>query len=192
MANILLCYADTAPMCLQVMHALTSVYDRWRAKVHSMLSEANPDGPAAPHQALASASFRTQNPSAIAYTEMSALRDRDADIIMNVLGSNSTRTSSDLQKGSSASALTAIPKGIPRPEAWADTENEDIGSARPLQQTEEEEAKSAGFLKFVGEDEDNLALQKQREEEDRGENIEDALVHLAAMHSLTIMKGHND
>lgn len=61
----------------------------------------------------------------------------------------------------SASGPKLIPKGIPKAVMLPGL----AGNAESVESQRQQERATEGFLKFVGEDEDNLALQKERQEE---------------------------
>ena len=136
------------------MHALTSIYDRWRTKLRSVMAEASPRVAASHQHPFPSSSFRTQqDPTGT------------PDAHLNNLGRVNSATSAT----SSATVAGSIPKGIPRgipkgiPGAAALpglAGNAELADSQMQQATAVE-----GFLNFVGEDEDELALRKEREEE---------------------------
>ena len=129
---------------LQVMHALTSIYDRWRIKLQSVMAEASPAVSASQQHSFPSSYFRSQQN----ITATSGDNSEDANA-----ASSKTETST-----TSASGLKTIPKGLPKALA---------GEAELVQSQMQQEAAAEGFLKLLGEDEDNLALQKEKEEEEK-------------------------
>lgn len=149
------------------MHALTSIYDRWRAKVHSILSEANPEGSAVSHLPLPSSSFRSQQPQqAMSYEELAALHSEDPDVVTSIPSRVSEPQGP--HKESSSSVTRSIPKGIPKADYQHNSVDENHSTARNSGLAQDLTGMPTdGFLNFVGEDEDNLALQKQREEEEQ-------------------------
>lgn len=128
---------------LQVMHALTSIYDRWRIKLQSVMAEASPAVSASQQHSFPSSFFSSQQN----ITATSGDTSEDANA-----------ASSKTETTTSANGLKTIPKGLPKALA---------GKADLVQSQMQQEAAAEGFLKFLGEDEDNLALQKEKEEEEK-------------------------
>ena len=128
------------------MHALTSIYDRWRIKLHSVMAEASPTVSASHQHLFTSSSFRTQQNLMATPGELSTVSE----------GANAA--SSKTHNATSATVPKVIPKGIPKAVILP-------GLAGDVEPEREQEAAAEGFLKLIGEDEDNLALQKEKEEE---------------------------
>lgn len=136
-------------MALQVMHALTSIYDRWRTKLRSVMAEASPRVAASHQHPFPSSSFRNQQ-------DTTAKLDAPHSTLGRVHSASAT---------TSATVAGSIPKGIPRgiPRAAALpglAGNADLADSQMHQATAAE-----GFLKFVGEDDDELALQEEKKQE---------------------------
>lgn len=136
-------------MLLQVMHALTSIYDRWRNKLRSVMAEASPRVAASHQHSFPSSSLRTQqDPTAT------------PDALPNSFGRADSSSAT-----ASATNPRSIPKGIPKGIPGAAALPGLAGNAE-LADTQMQQATAVeGFLEFLGEDEDELALRKEREEE---------------------------
>ncbi len=184
---------------IQVMHTLTDLYDRWRVRLHSIMSESKPKSAAASKHPFPSSSFRSQQ-----MTQEMALQDE-------------TISNTDLGMTIPSAMPKGIPKGIPkRAPNHADVEasssmltdvndrsaDEIIQDVEAKQQAlgfdtfqdpssdDYEDLESAqgfvggslaqrepapqAFLKVIDEDDDNLAMQQEvgaKEEEVADEDI---------------------
>ena len=147
----------------QVMHTLTHIYDRWRSRVNSIISEARAQRSAVSDSILPSSSFRAQPSGAAAdFGDLnlipkgipkSAVYEDESDSSTGVLVGNSALSAAEARLQDLAAKEQAL--GL---EAF---QREDIGGNR-LQAG----GSAEGFLKLTGEDEDNLALSQQLEEEE--------------------------
>ena len=184
---------------IQVMHTLTDLYDRWRVRLHSIMSESKPKSAAASKHPFPSSSFRSQQ-----ITQKMAPQDEaisDADLGMTIPNA--------IPKG--------IPKGIPKKapnhpdveasssmltdvndrsaeeiiqdvaaeqqasgfETFQDPSSDDYEDLESAQgfvggSLAQGEAAPEGFLKVIDEDDDNLAMQREieaKEEEAADEDI---------------------
>lgn len=127
------------------MHTLTSVYDRWRTKLLSVMAEANPRVSASSQHPYPSSSIRTQQKLS---TAAPALHDEPLKI------------------------PKLIPNSIPKADALFESHTM-AGNAELLPSAMQQESAVEGFMNLVTEDDDNLELQRQRREEEE-QKIEDA------------------
>lgn len=126
------------------MHTLTSVYDRWRTKLLSVMAEANPRVSASSQHPFPSSSIRTQQKLSSASP---ATQNQDFEI------------------------PRLIPTSIPKADALFESRSV-AGNAELLPSGMRQESVVQGFMNLVTEDDDNLELQRQREEEEQ--KIEEA------------------
>ncbi|DBA79457.1 TPA: hypothetical protein ACH3X2_007729 [Trebouxia sp. C0005] len=171
---------------IQVMHTLTDLYDRWRARLHSIMSESKPKSAAASKHPFPSSSFRSQQITQKMAPQDEALSHADLGVpIPNAI-----------PKG--------IPKGVPKKaphhsvveasssmltdmnDRSADENIEDVAAEQQalgfnafqdpssddymdLESAQgfvggnlaQQEAAPQGFLKVIDEDDDNLAMLRE-------------------------------
>ncbi len=173
---------------IQVMHTLTDLYDRWRVRLHSIMSESKPKSAAASKHPFPSSSFRSQQITQKMVPQDEAISD--ADLVMTIPNA--------IPKG--------IPKGIPKKapnhagvqasssmltevnDRSADENFQDVAAEQQALGFEtfqdpssddyedlylaqgfvggslgQREAAPEGFLKVIDEDDDNLAMQREIE-----------------------------
>lgn len=184
---------------IQVMHTLTDLYDRWRVRLHSIMSESKPKSAAASKHPFPSSSFRSQQ-----ITQKMALQDEaisDADFSMTILNAIPKgvpkgipkKAPNDADVEASSSMLTdvndrsadehiqdvAAEQQAVGFETFQDPSNDDYEDLQSAQGSvggslTRQEAAPEGFLKVIDEDDDNLAMQRRieaKEEEAADEDI---------------------
>ncbi len=183
---------------IQVMHTLTDLYDRWRARLHSIMSESKPKSAAASKHPFPSSSFRSQQ-----MTQKMAPQDvttSDADLGMTIPNAipksipkgipkrvpnyaDVEASSSMLAKDNDMSADEIIQDVTAEQQALGfDTfqdpssdDYEDLESAQGFVggSLAQRETAPQGFLKVRDEDDDNLAMQRELEAEEEEAADED-------------------
>ena len=183
---------------IQVMHTLTDLYDRWRARLHSIMSEFKPKSTAVSKHPFPSSSFRSQQMT----QKMNPQDETISDAHLGMTISNAIPKSipkgipkrapnhADLQ--TSSSLLTDVNDmsadeiiqdvaaeqqalGFDTFQEPSSDDYEDLESAQGFVggSLARRETAPQGFLKVKDEDDDNLAMQREFEAEEKEADDED-------------------
>lgn len=182
---------------IQVMHTLTDLYDRWRIRLHSIMSESKPKSAAAPKHPFPSSSFRSQQMTQKIAPQDETVSDTDLGMtIPNAIPksipkgipkrapnhSDTEASSSMLTDVNDMSADETIQDVAKQQASGFDTfldpssdDYEDLESAHGFVggNLAQREAAPQGFLKVIDEDADNLAMQRELEAEEEEADDED-------------------
>lgn len=182
---------------IQVMHTLTDLYDRWRIRLHSIMSESKPKSAAALKHPFPSSSFRSQQMTQKIAPQDETVSDTDLGMtIPNAIPksipkgipkrapnhSDTEASSSMLTDVNDMSADETIQDVAKQQASGFDTfldpssdDYEDLESAHGFVggNLAQREAAPQGFLKVIDEDADNLAMQRELEAEEEEADDED-------------------
>lgn len=181
---------------IQVMHTLTDLYDRWRVRLHSIMSESKPKSAAASKHPFPSSSFRSQQITQSMGPQDEAISDADLGMtIANAIpkgipkgipkkapnhsdeeASSSMLTEANDRSADEITQDVAAEQQALGFETFQDPSSDDYEDLELAQgfiggSLAQREAAPQGFLKVIDEDDDNLAMQREVEakEEDAAE-----------------------
>lgn len=179
---------------VQVMHTLTDLYDRWRTRLHSLMSEAKPKSAAASKHPFPSSSFRSQQHSMMMPPPGDSASSGGSDkaipeIIPKGIPKMGTQHADLLKQSSSTAGEAAMSAEQIMQDVAANQQDLSLGfwslqnpgndQAEDYDAAKEfyggslalRENNLEGFLKVIDEDHDNLVIQRELEaEEEEGAN----------------------